>query len=461
MSPETSLGYVCYMKSLTGTLGTYILEQHLDSGGNGEVWCATGPSGNVAIKLLKTRGPKDAEPRFKREIEALHRLDKVSGVLPLLDAGVGPTTSQQPWFAMPLATVLPKQLGKAASVREICEAIGGIAGALARVHEMGIVHRDIKPNNLFWHEGNWCIGDFGLADFLDAEPLTAEGRKLGPMYYIAPEMLNAPQTADGKAADIYSLGKTFWVLLTGQNYPLPGAHDPTFAGAAIGSYRNEWHMLLDELIRRMTLLDPVRRPSAATVAKELEVLVKERPATTPPDSSTAFARLRAALVPHQTRHQIEANQQQLAQTNANWLWNSILDTASKIQNEIQIEIGQFDVPESWGYQSHMAGPRIEWQNARGCSFEAGSELTWRLGIGQKCQLLSNGNLMIVVGYEFDCFFNGHDANTMDNPQGWMKGGEAMNGTPSCNQLVDDLLAELRQNLPATLEQFSRLIEEAS
>jgi serine/threonine protein kinase len=97
----------------------------------------------------------------------------------------------------------------------------GIAGALSRVHAPENAHRDIKPNNLYWHDGRWCLGDFGLAEFDDAESITRSDRKLGPAYYIAPEMLNNASSADGCAADVYSLGKTICVMATGQKYPLP------------------------------------------------------------------------------------------------------------------------------------------------------------------------------------------------------------------------------------------------
>ena len=77
---------------------------------------------------------------------------------------------------------------------------------------------------MFLLDEKWILGDFGLATFPDKPALTQEGRKLGPLHYLAPEMLNEPTTALGGPADVYSLGKTLWVAATGQRYPLPGEH---------------------------------------------------------------------------------------------------------------------------------------------------------------------------------------------------------------------------------------------
>src|SRR6185436_11983566 len=100
------------MQNITGHKGVYAPAKQLGAGGNGEVWRATGPGGEVAIKLLKAqrRAPADAAPRFKREIETLRRLDGIHGVLPLLDVDAHPEASERHWFAMPLALTIRERL---------------------------------------------------------------------------------------------------------------------------------------------------------------------------------------------------------------------------------------------------------------------------------------------------------------------------------------------------------------
>ena len=123
---------------------------------------------------------------------------------------------------MELATPIRTALGKRASLRAVVEAMIEVATTLAAMHDRGVAHRDIKPDNLFQSGTRYVVGDFGLADFEGRTAITAPGEKVGPVYYIAPEMLNRAQAADGRAADVFSFAKSLWVLVSGQQFPLPG-----------------------------------------------------------------------------------------------------------------------------------------------------------------------------------------------------------------------------------------------
>ena len=177
-----------------------------------------------------------------------------------------------------------------------------MARSLANLHELGIAHRDIKPDNLFYYEGEWVVGDLGLAIFDEKEALTLPMEKVGPVYYIAPEMLNSAIGSDGKLADVYSLAKTLWVLATGQRYPLPGHQVVSVPALTISTYSSDPRAaLLDSLIEISTSYNPVSRPSMKQFLHELNAWLLQ-PAPTKsaePLDITALKRLlegRAAQV---------------------------------------------------------------------------------------------------------------------------------------------------------------------
>ena len=96
------------------------------------------------------------------------------------------------------------------------------------------------------------------------------------MFYIAPEMLNNASISAGGPADVYSLSKTLWVLVTGQNYPLPGQHQSEIEQVALQSFLNHPRIaLLDILLERATQLDPLARPSMKQFAEELRAWLRK------------------------------------------------------------------------------------------------------------------------------------------------------------------------------------------
>lgn len=114
------------------------------------------------------------------------------------------------------------------------------------------------------------VGDFGLVDFDGKNHKTVVGERIGPMHFIAPEMLLARHPEDGKAADVYSLAKTLWVLLAGFPFPVPGGYDAASPICQLRSYLTLRHSIqLDKLIERCTAIAPTARPIMQSLAEEL------------------------------------------------------------------------------------------------------------------------------------------------------------------------------------------------
>jgi serine/threonine protein kinase len=174
-----------------------------------------------------------------------------------------------------------------------------ISDTLARLQrDFDVAHRDVKPGNLYELEGDWLIGDFGLIALPGAEPLTGEGRQVGPAHYTAYEMIINPSEADPHPADVYSLGKTLWVLATGQAFP-PEGNQPTGSNArgfTIGDFRpHPQAALLDREVDLMTRLIPTERPRKHQVAIDLAAWLELASEPVLLDVSDAKSRLQAKI----------------------------------------------------------------------------------------------------------------------------------------------------------------------
>jgi hypothetical protein len=281
-------------------VGQWLLERQLGSGGNATVWVARDSAGReVALKVLHSlKTSREPYRRFAREIGFLRALDDSSGILDLIDAYLPehPEADDPPWLAMPVATPIDEPLADA-PLEKVVEAMSVVSRTLARLHDQhDVVHRDIKPGNLYELNGSWLVGDFGLVAMPDVEELTRSGRPLGPAHYTPYEMLIDAAAADPKAADVYSLAKTFWVLATGQTFPPEGHQPAATRGFSIADSR--YHpraVLLDQLIDRATRIHAAERPAMREVADELATWIKMPEPTAVVDIGAARARLRAQI----------------------------------------------------------------------------------------------------------------------------------------------------------------------
>lgn len=280
-----------------GTLlqGRYRLQEVIGSGGVGVVYRAldmdnadgqAGPA-TVAIKLLHEQfgltGP--SRSRFEREGKALQRLSHPN-IVELRGYGV---SDGAPFLVMELlrGNTLHRELRDGAMPMERAVAVAReILAALDFAHGLGVVHRDLKPGNIFVAEGSdgpvVKILDFGLAKFLTAETsgagqtLTRSGMVLGTPQYMPPEQ-GTGDRVDARA-DLYAVGCVFYEMLAGRP---PFERDSQV-----------------ELIRAH-LLDPPpplpRKPALAAQRAELDVILARAMAKDPVERYASAAEMVAAM----------------------------------------------------------------------------------------------------------------------------------------------------------------------
>ncbi|MBW7476703.1 protein kinase [Paenibacillus oenotherae] len=247
-------------------IGKYKIIELLGSGGNANVYKAKDIEGNLfAVKVLKV-GKYPAfnkkYKRFKDEVQVVKsNQTAISGIVPIIECFLPPDPFKNtPWYSMPIATPLAHIINDDSSMYDIMECMEQLSSTLMQLHENGIVHRDIKPNNLYYYNDKWAFGDFGLVEYPQKTDLTAKGESVGPKYTIAPEMKRDAKNSDGKAADIYSLAKTLWILLTGEKAGFEGQYSDGIEKFNISNYRGKgFFVSLHELIEKCTSNIPSER----------------------------------------------------------------------------------------------------------------------------------------------------------------------------------------------------------
>ncbi|MCM3615857.1 protein kinase [Microbacterium enclense] len=285
-APDLSLAH-------TGDIlgGRYILRERLGAGGMGRVFRARDEvlARDVAIKIFHADGTDGPEPlRRMSEARALAALDHPS-LVTLYDARL--VGEDHVYLVMELIAgpSLQRRIEQQAiPSRELAGILADLAGALAVVHDAGIVHRDVKPSNVLLRplhgaprEAEAVLADFGVAHLIDATRLTTPGTVIGTAAYLAPEQVRgeAPQAA----SDIYALGLLAIEALTRLHPFGTGSLQETLLARLArqpdvpGSLSPQWRALLVA----MTAADATARPSAAEVARRAEALAEEEPTLVP------------------------------------------------------------------------------------------------------------------------------------------------------------------------------------
>ena len=247
----------------------------LGSGGNGDVRKVMNRATNelVALKSLNDNAKNDQEKRlrFEDEIRTMLAVAPINtGVIPILDYSI-----EGCWYTMPIADKIE---GKCDDTDKTIDAIIQIAETLVKLHELGFAHRDIKPMNILYFNGRFVLCDFGLVDIPDnPHNLTRESQRLGAVRTIAPEMSRDPKHADGKKADVYSLAKTLWILLTGEKKCFEGRYDFMDRSLSLHQFDvlKKHHLVeIDNLLTKSTANDPEERPSMTEFCDALKMWKK-------------------------------------------------------------------------------------------------------------------------------------------------------------------------------------------
>jgi serine/threonine protein kinase len=287
------------------SVGNYELLEVIGEGGAGTVYRGRHRSTGrvVAIKIMPAHLASSTVllKRFEQEFRAASKLEHPNIVRALEFGGTSPT----PFLVMEYVAgeSLGQKIERDGRLDEAraLEIIVQVCQGLQYAHEHGIIHRDIKPDNVIvTPEGLARLTDFGLVkEVLADQDLTRPGRGLGTPHFMAPEQFREAKKADVRC-DVYSLGATLYQMVTGvlpfgnlsplecwvkkveREPPSPRAVVPEL------SAQTDW------LIRRAMAADPAKRPGSCL--EFVQELVGQPPGEIPPAPAAPPARLGPAVV---------------------------------------------------------------------------------------------------------------------------------------------------------------------
>ena len=259
--------------------GRYTVKRFLGEGGKKQVFLAHDASldRDVAFALIKTEGlDAAARERITREAQAMGRLGAHPHIVTVFDIG---DEAGQPYLVLPVLGggdvegIIEKAPEHKLPIEQAIKIAVETCLGLEFAHGKGIIHRDIKPGNVWLTEdGRAMVGDFGLAVAVDRSRLTQAGMMVGTVNYMPPEQAMGGEITP--RSDLYALGAMLYEMVCGR---------PPFIGdesvAIIGQHLNTppvaptWHRpdcppALEGLILRLLEKDPGKRPESATEVRE-------------------------------------------------------------------------------------------------------------------------------------------------------------------------------------------------
>jgi serine/threonine protein kinase/tetratricopeptide (TPR) repeat protein len=305
-------------------VGPYRILRKLGEGGMGTVYEAQqeNPRRVVALKMVRPGLMSSTlMARFRHEAQALGRL-RHPGIAQIYEAGTHQTShGRQPFFVMEL--VHGQTLGEYAQQKQLddrqrLDLMARICDAVQHAHERGVIHRDLKPDNILIDDNGGQmqpkILDFGVARIVDPDAQhttlhTHVGQIVGTVAYMSPEQASAHPTELDTRSDVYALGVICYQLLSGRlPYKLNQASvaesvraivqdDPTPLSTVVRSLRGDVTTIVGKALEK----DKSRRyPSAAEMAADIRRHLKDEPIAAHPPSTIyqlrKFARRNKGLV---------------------------------------------------------------------------------------------------------------------------------------------------------------------
>lgn len=267
----------------------FALRRRLGKGGMGTVWLAEDERTHqsVALKVMPAESEADLVARFDREALIGQRL-RHPDIVTCYDAG---RADEVLWIAMEYLDgfeLTRAMYDEAFGFDDRLQVLIRVALALAYAHEQGVVHRDVKPSNVFMtHDGGVRLLDFGIARTADQQRLTQTNRSMGTPRYMAPEQVMG-SSVDGRA-DLFALGVVAYELFAGVHPWEAGGRSPALLYLAVlasapapltDTFQRSRYPIdegqlraLAEVIHRALAAQPEQRQAdAGQLARELEAV---------------------------------------------------------------------------------------------------------------------------------------------------------------------------------------------
>lgn len=296
----------------------YRIEGLLGRGGMGSVYAAVeiASEREVALKVLSRehRYSDEAWARFEREAQLAARINHPACVFVYGVASI----KGRPAIAMERMSGrnLQDRLTEEGPIRtaEAVQAILQVCAGLRAAHEIGILHRDVKPANCFFAEdGSLKIGDFGISRCLEpGDDLTASGQFLGSPLYAAPEQLRG-QAVDERT-DVYATAATLFSLLTGK---------PPYEGKGLG----------DVIAKVISDPIPSVREHSTLISRDLDRVIQRNLSKAPRDRAKNITELVEALEPFLSGRQKRRSRQGVAKHFDGRLWNRLLRLVERVLDD--------------------------------------------------------------------------------------------------------------------------------
>jgi len=336
----------------------------LGHGGQSRVFRVTDTSdeyqGEFALKRVMNPERHD---RFRREIDAVKRL-KHPNIIKLIDHSALDDTGDAPdkqFLVMPIAgngDLTKRVTLYKDSIDSVLVVAKQLADALRMAHGAGVIHRDVKPENILFagvdHEP-W-LTDFGICLLREGPRITESPEVVGPWAFMAPELEGGGQLEVTPAADVYSLGKVVYYMVTGGTVlPRERLHEEKYRQVFA---KGERYGLLELLLRRMICVVEQRIQSMEEVIKELEKIEAwEHSARLLPISDEALAGIeqlkrrsleagRINAENEQARHQEKQTLGSVQASMTGWLTAELNRLAPMVSsNSIKCEVREAGMPQ--------------------------------------------------------------------------------------------------------------------